>query len=287
MAQNDTTTSVGFEITHTNLVIIIISVLGVKSNGLLLIAFLKDPLKCYRNSGTYLVINLSISDCLTCLVVPFFHTSIFEVPFGSNSILEFCIEWFGITSFFSITSISFDRLLMVAYPIKYRVLVSNKTILLWLALIWKLSLISPVFGLIYSNTQHGRTSWYICTMVAILLAEVMYAFTYSKLKNQSRNIALHNTNQSRAQEIRILKEKRFLKTIIIVACIAFICIVPAMIYLHVVYYQPGLLASAPTIAPTITFGIFYTNFAVNPLIYIIRLPNYRKTFYLLYCRGKI
>ncbi len=41
-------------------------------NVLLLVAFLKDPLKCFRNSGTHLVMNLAVSDCLTCLFAPSF-----------------------------------------------------------------------------------------------------------------------------------------------------------------------------------------------------------------------
>ena len=35
---------------------------GVISHALLLIAFAKDPLKCFRNSATYIVANLAVSD---------------------------------------------------------------------------------------------------------------------------------------------------------------------------------------------------------------------------------
>jgi hypothetical protein len=41
---------------------------GVFMHLLLLIALLKDPLKCFRNSGTYLVGNLAVSDFLVCLL---------------------------------------------------------------------------------------------------------------------------------------------------------------------------------------------------------------------------
>ena len=67
MVDNNITTSFSFNFTYANLPIIVISVFGITSNILLLIAFLKDPLKCFRNSGTYLVMNLSIADCLTSL----------------------------------------------------------------------------------------------------------------------------------------------------------------------------------------------------------------------------
>ncbi len=54
------------EFAYSNLPLITISVLGVALNILLLVAFFKDPLKCFRNSGAYLVMNLVVSDCLTC-----------------------------------------------------------------------------------------------------------------------------------------------------------------------------------------------------------------------------
>ncbi len=42
-----------------------------------------------------------------------------------------------------------------------------------------------------------------------------------------------NQNVNCAQEIRTLKEKQFLKTIIIIACIAFACVVPSLIFFQI------------------------------------------------------
>ncbi len=75
MAKN-VTTGVIFEFDYFDLPVILIGVLGVISNTLLLVAFRKDPLKCFRNSATYLVMNLSVCDGLTCLFAPFFHVFI-------------------------------------------------------------------------------------------------------------------------------------------------------------------------------------------------------------------
>ena len=101
-------------------------------------------------------------------------------------------------------------------------------------------------------------------------------------------MTLQNSAEGRAQEMRILKEKRFLKTIIIIACSAFICIVPFFVLLFL-YDSLSFFANDVQ-----TFKIFFVasavivqiNFAVNPLIYILLLPNHRKTFYLLYCKIK-
>ena len=266
---------------HGNLPVIIICIFGVVSNGLLLVAFIKDPLKCFRNSGTYLVMNLSVFDCLTCLLSSIYLANF---KFILHSVTEFFMSWFGMTSFVSITSISLDRLLLVAYPIKYRALVEGKCILLSLALIWTVSCISPVVGLLGDHNKHVKSLKYTFSVMAVIMSAFMYAFTFHKLKKQSRNIALQNSNENRAQEIRILKEQRFLKTIIIIACIAFVCTVPALIYLSLIYNLALTQGNSLIIIQKMIVSILYTNFAVNPLIYIIRLPNYRRTFYLLCCR---
>ncbi len=53
-----------YEFAYSDLPLIKISVLGVALNVLLLLAFLKDPQKCFRNSGTYLVMNTVKTDWL-------------------------------------------------------------------------------------------------------------------------------------------------------------------------------------------------------------------------------
>jgi hypothetical protein len=196
--------------------------------------------------------------------------------------------WFGISSIVSIASISIDRFLMVAYPIKHRVLITSKIIVRWLAAIWIASCVPPVLRFFFHGRKNElleKINIYTICVIIVAFSAVMYAATYYQLKKQSRNIALQNSNESRAQEIRILKEKRFLKTIVIIACVAFICVVPSAIF-HQAYDALGLFKRNLTseILSEIFLHIFNINFVVNPLIYVVRLPNYRKTFYLLYCK---
>ena len=286
MAENNITTIViSNEFTYRYLPVTIICILGVASNLLFLAAFIKDPLKCFRNSGTYLVMNLAVSDCLMCLLGPFVYTMIIPKP-GWHKIFSFLVVWFGMSSFLSIISISIDRFLMVAYPIKHRVLMKGKVIVLLLVTIWIATCVPPVLQQfnIYSPQKNNTINVYTLAVISVIISAVMYASTYRKLKKQSRNIALQNSNGSRAQEIRILKEKQFLQTIMIIACIAFVCVVPSMLFFQVCdalgFMQEKNLASK--ILNEIFLSIFYINFTVNPFIYVVRLPSYRKTFYLLY-----
>ena len=279
MAQNS------HQFAYSDLPVITILVFGVTLNVLLLVAFLKDPLKCFRNSGTYLVMNLAVSDCLTCLFAPYFL--VMHVIPGWFWIFEFFAMWFGMVSLVSITSISIDRFLLVTYPIKHHILMRGKVIILWLAAICIVSCILPLINLFYDRKSYERRiTVYIFSVTIIITSVVIYCFTYWKLRKQAKNIALQNSRESRAQEIRILKEKKFLNTILLIACVAFLCTVPSLVFFQI-YDSLGWwkdILVVETIFLKIFTVIFYTNFAVNPIIYVIRLPNYRKTFYLLYCR---
>ena len=266
------------EFAYSKLPVITISVLGVALNVLLLVAFHKDPLKCFRNSGTYLVMNLAVSDCLTCLFAPFFLVCGAVIP-GWHWIFGFLAMWFGTFSFVSIASISIDRFLLVAYPIKHHIKMKGKVIILWLAAIWIVSCTLALEGLLDVRRNNE-----IIGVIIISISVVIYACTYWKLRKQAKNIALQNSHESRAQEIRILKEKKFLNTIIVIACVAFLSIVPSMVFFRIYYSLTWRNDILTKTFINILRLIFYANFAVNPIIYVIRLPNYRKTFYLLYLR---
>ena len=206
-----------------------ICILGVVSNGLLLLAFFKDPIKCFRNSATHFVTNLSISDCLTCLFALFFDITANYMTGENHKIILFIFASFAIVSLVSLTSISIDRFLMVTYPIKHRILMKGKVIVLCLAVIWIFG--CSLSGITFLYGRQNKIYIYTSGAINITISAVIYAATYHKLKKQSRTIALQNSSETRAQEIRILKEKQFLKTIIIIACIAFACVVPSLIFL--------------------------------------------------------
>ena len=256
----------------------VICIFGAISQILLLYAFAKDPIKCFRNSGTYLIANLAIADLLTCLQVPvfcFLPTTWKFLSWASEGV-----------STFTISSIALDRFLLVAYPLKHRVLMSGKLVVVFSTCIWLIC--SAVLAKAFYYSERSVMNSIIIGMnllqvTQIVLACLIYGFTYHKLKKQSTGFALENVPELQRQT-RIMKEKQFLTTIIIVACIAFVCVVPASIFYHLTALQKVYtFRQAAEILDDIFSVLFYINFAVNPLLYAIRLPNYRKTFYLLYC----
>ena len=270
-----------FQLSYSDLPVCITSTCGAVLNILLLIAFIKDPLKCFRNSATYLVMNLSVSDCLTCIVSVCHRVTKLDNN-GVFLAFESLLIWFTSASVLWIFSISVDRYIIIVYPIKHRILIKGKIMILWLATVWSLSCVFALSNMIFAKER--ITGAHILAALFISFSGVMYTLTYYKLKKQSRNMASLNSSESRAQEIRIIKEKKFLNTIIIIAGIAFVCIVPAMAFFHASHSSYYTARHAKLSMDKVFRLVFYINFVVNPLIYALRLPNYRKTLYLVYLR---
>ncbi len=118
---------------------------GVFMHILLLIAFLKDPLKCFRNSGTYLVGNLAVSDFLACLLAML--RNIIETTANETSwsqIRYYLWIYVSSVSYINIVAISIDRFFLVVYPLQHRNWVKEKIMVVCLACIWLVSFIYPV-----------------------------------------------------------------------------------------------------------------------------------------------
>ncbi|XP_028396433.1 uncharacterized protein LOC114520383 [Dendronephthya gigantea] len=335
---------------------ILISFFGIVSHVLLLAAFIKDPLKCFRNAGICLIVNLAVSDFIVCLLGPINATLMAEqtqlylqdrfiminYPLKHRVIMSakvmagwivltwvlgtmFAFKWLifghfiacilrneieihikgqtrlylgnicGVNyrvSVITIFSISLDRYIIVNYPLKHRVLMNTKVMAGWLALIWLLGTILFFKWLMFGVSAKDEEIKNYASSSFALLAVLFYAGTYFCLKKQSRNILLHNftnTTTTRNQETRILKEKRFLTTIILIAFITFVCVVPPIILHQVTITTKGMGDDneSKTVFKTLynIMGVlYYFNFAINPLIYVIRFPNYRKTFYCMYLK---
>ena len=157
MAEYNITYGVSLKFRYSNLPDLVLSIIGVTSNALLLNAFNKDPLKCFRNSGTYLVINLSLSDCLACAFAPFHNTVKIS---GQYQFFECLILWSTSASLVSILSISIDRYCMVAFPIRHHALMDGKAAVLWLAAVWIVSCTLPILRvcetITYSSTHSAQ-----------------------------------------------------------------------------------------------------------------------------------
>ena len=268
---------------------IFIPICGIILHVLLLYALYKDPLKCLKKLGTAFMINLAVSDFLLCSSVLLYVSISLAVGINKTRFFpENFLILFGNVSSLTIASISVDRFLLIVYPIKHRYWMKRKIIAVWISLIWFVSVSYSLKRFIFGVEKNYEDILYGGLIVALFsLTSVAYALVYIALKRKLRNrteLYEGSEQRNRVEDISLLKEKKFLKTIIIIASIIFFSYGPWWILQRMF---PNIL-----IPDSLGFWIFLTafslfsltSFAINPLIYIFRFPNYGKTFQVLYCR---
>ena len=117
-------------------------VCGFVAHVMLLVAFVKDPLKCFRNSATYLVASLAVSDMTVSISLPLAD---YLERNGFSYLRDFCFVAI-MSSFLTIFSISVDRYLMVVHPFKHRSLINGRRMIVWIISIWIIG-----FGLVFTK----------------------------------------------------------------------------------------------------------------------------------------
>ena len=122
---------------------------------------------------------------------------------------------------------------------------------------------------------------YAILAMVIVLTLIMYILTCLSLKRQAKS--LENMDDGKANKLRVASEERFLRTIIIIAVIAVVSLTLATIYGQIEYHGFDSNKKSNFVS-CILMTLLSLNFSINPIIYFLRLKNYRKTFVLVFCR---
>ena len=99
---------------------------GVVSHLVLFICLIKDPLKCFRNSPTYLITNLALFDFIVCTV------GLMRMIFAEKqqkSTAVYISNTAMMVSLLSIFSIAIDRYMLTVHPFK---LLNGRRIRIWI-----------------------------------------------------------------------------------------------------------------------------------------------------------
>ena len=241
---------------------------GILSHFLLFICLAVDPLKCFRNSATYLIANLALSDFITCVL----SLIMFCFPYDQLHVIS-GTKTAMFASLLSIFSIAIDRYALTVHPFKHRVFLNGRRIAIWIVMIWFLSLCWLIKYFAFSKTETIDLILDAVFVVISLVTGLIYVLTYYSLKKQERDISQENRSQSRAFQ------QQFVKTIMIVALIQVLTLVPSSLH--------GLIhgwSDYSSVEGLIFFEMYFVNFSINPFVYLWRLGKYRKTFRLIFCR---
>ncbi len=277
----------------------VVTIITILANGLLFFAMLKDPLKCFRNATSYFIFHLAISDLLNSLI--FMEESLLWLTkfggidglpraFRILNILVFEVVFF--TNPPSVFSLALERCLSIVFPLWHKVNVTTGVCRIWLAMIW----VSGGFSvgiryglLIYFEQERAykvtATLGSGIFVVATLVCYSIGVFTVRKRRLALKQDTAISKATQKSAEVRLRNENRFLRTMFIIFLGFLLGIIPSTVCFFVMD-----VVNMETRNHVIkhTFNIsdmtLLLNYAVNTFVYLWRLPKYRKTFQVLYCR---
>ena len=271
-----------------------ISIIAIIANVLLLFVIYKDPLKCFRNSTAFFIANLSIADLLNSLfhfgellVSQTTYKSSFCLPGRWGTFLAIFGGFVYFLTFPSVTVLALERYLSIAHPLWHHVKVTSRLCCTCIAVVW---IINGVFtGMtMYLFNVKGLFIGY--PSASYLITIIIYLLACFSIRKQHLSLGIdisRSESTKRIIKLRLKNQNCFLTTIFIINIFLTFGIIPTILGSYFKHSLNGRkLSSGEAVLFYAADILFLINIASNPFLYIWRLPSYKKTFLLTYCRKK-
>ena len=242
-----------------------------------------------RKPSTYLIINLTVADSLVGTVGTVLVRLSFFVPDKLERDLELkqAFSWqsfvyltlsdlFPVASLANISLISLERLHATLFPFRH-CLIGKRVYLTTICCSWLFSLtLSCVFSLLDLRASPAFPyvfSSYI--FLSLLILTVSYVIIISTVKN---NPPSPNAGPA------LSKERKLTVTLFTVNVVSVLTILPFVIWIVIAHHIQSKLCHAVFLRIEFSFDLLYLfNSIINPLIYAIRMQEFRKAATKLFC----
>ena len=261
-------------------------------NLLSIILFIKN--RSLRTRAMYLVINLTIVDMFVggfshfhpLRLLSLFSCDIVKVNLSQelNVIIYFLFFWFPLTSLTNIAVISFDRMHATIRPFRHR-LIKKWVYGVTIAGVWVLAaMVSTATSIL---KHYGKEWWYphyfwqsYCCLCLLVIC-VSYSSIVVKFL-----CGAHPQHHGAANRQRKLTVTLFIMTIV-----SLLMWLPNAVYIFVLFQSltsiMEFLSSQELVRVEFPLLILsFMNSLVNPIVYTIRMPEFRKALLLLFKRQR-
>ena len=261
------------------------SVAIVTVNLLSIIIFIKNS--NLRTRAMYLVINLTVADNFVGGISSIFLFEILGyhcqiVTVGSNTAPEgnitlFVFRWFPLTSLTSIAVISLDRMHATFRPLRHR---NIKKWVYWVTIgaIWVFAAVmSTVITLVYLRfgMQVPLPLYLWLSYCCLCLLVICVSYTSIAVRYWCAVRPQHHGATSRQRKLTV--------TLLIMTIVSLLFWLPYLIFTFVILTGRRSLSFQQMMRVRfILLLLFYTNSFVNPIIYTIRIPEFRKALIALF-----
>ena len=269
-----------------NIIIISIAVLGAVNNGILLLIFVINPLKTFTSTSTYFIKTLTVADLVTSLMV--IIGECIAVSSKSFSRAYYFFSWMSVQiSFYLIFIMAIERYIAVHYPLKKQVIVTRERTLVCVFIVCSFSAILAGISEIKTIRFYILFSLFCLFDLIVTCVAFVYIKILVSLKKISaevrRSCRLNSARQLRLGLDKIKEDRQLLIVVLIMLTVLVVTVLPYTLASQVLlvdrlfYKDWSLDRDMLRTFAKYYFPVEMINFAVNPIIYAIRLPNYRKS----------
>ena len=270
--------------------VLIVSVAIVTVNLLSIILFIKNS--DLRTRGMYLVINLTVADILVG-VISSLHLLRFPSKECKNAnslnvrfnwdgrvITWFLFYWFPFASLTNITVISLERMHATFRPFRHRVIkkwVYGVTISVVWVLAAMISTAISMLQLFGKEWSHHQYFWQSYCLLCLFVICACYASIIVKICCGAR--PQHHGAARRQRKLTV--------TLLIMTIVSLLLWLPFAVAAFVYYTTDSIRSLSYTKRMRLNMSLlllFCTNSFVNPVVYTVRMPEFRKALLLLFTR---
>ena len=267
--------------------VLIVSVAIVTVTLLSIILFIKNS--DLRTRGMYLVINLTVADTLVGVISSLqlprllsIHCNSLNVRFNreGDMITSFLFYWFPLTSLTNITVISLDRMHATFRPFRHRVIkkwVYGVTI----SVVWVLAgMISTAIMMLFLFDKEWSHHQYLLPSYSLLCLFVICACCASIIVKICCGARPQHHGAARRQ-------RKLTVTLLIMTIVSLLLWLPFAVATFVYHTTDSIRSLSYTKITRLNTSLlllYFTNSFVNPVIYTIRMPEFRKALLLLFTR---
>ena len=241
--------------------------------------------KKLRRKSLLLVVNMAFADLILGAVsVPIYmhiiavHYQLWHESWIINEPLKIFVDFtFMQGSLISTTLIACERFSATYQPLKHRIL-PRRVYYIAMFAAWSLAILASgcfVVTRTFFSAKYAIIFWNIYALVLKFIVCACNIGVRRKLLNKS--VASRQTN-------RTLQNQRLTKTLLYASIIAMVCCFPlsTTTFVNIVYQ-----VAVPMRTDCIANFVNYSNCFLNPLVYAVRIPEFREALGLCFTRQKL
>lgn len=290
--------------------LVIASLVTAVGNGLLLFAIWKNPFKTFRTPTTFFVIGLAAADFLTGVTVCPIQAlqnigyylgvknedlSMFPALQKAGQIAQ-CISMATMNSSYMILLLfTWSQFTAISFPHKHKLFVTKKRVIACVILTWVYTIAFAILfatGPVHVKMVLLKVDLYFHTTGSLLLLMIAYFCLYKAFKRQMRrlhSLKANNLGVERCARRTSRREKQFTIVNLFLVTFVILCTLPITIVFYVYVnweVKTKLEFIKLQLASLLSTNVLFVKFALDPLVYAWRLPQYRRALRFLFVCGR-